>query len=138
MTVLLAAVATLVSVHGCGDDDPAGVDAGSESEPFDCDDPIDAPDDGGPLPPDVVAVLEAKCYACHADPPMRFAPMKLTTWADFQGCHLEDQHAPNYERMRIRINNERQPMPPILEPQLTEEERATLDSWARAGAPPGE
>ena len=109
---------------------------GDEDDPFasfECD--AVAPDAGGALPEDVVEILERRCWACHGDPTDRFAPMPLVTWSDFHGCHYPEQTEPDYERMRIRINSERFPMPPTLEPQLTEEERAVLNRWIAAGAP---
>ena len=128
----------VLMMAGCGEQSSGNPDAGGTDDvPFDCE-VRGAPPDGGAIPADVYAVLESKCYACHGNPTERFAPMSLVTWADFQGCHSEKQRVPNFERMRIRINDMHTPMPPIREPQLTQEEREVLNTWAELGAPMAE
>lgn len=109
---------------GCGDDGHA----------MTCADFV-APDAGGELPPQVAEVLEQYCWECHGQPIAGYAPMALIHWADFQACRSEGQQVPVYERMRIRINDKRLPMPPITKTQLSPEDRMILDTWASESAP---
>lgn len=119
----------------CGDDGGAldPTDAGG-IVPFDCE-VRDAPAGGGKIPDEVLGVLEVHCYGCHGEPKLPAAPMSLLTWVDFQGCHFDGQRVPNYERMRIRINDEQTPMPPIRLPQLDDRQRGILNRWVQRGAP---
>jgi uncharacterized membrane protein len=90
------------------------------------------------LPAEVNAVLDAKCHACHSDPPRNYAPMPITTWEqvqDFAPTHTDGPAI--YELIGKRIHDDKFPMPPIRQPQLTDEERATLDAWIAQCAPPG-
>ena len=130
------AFSCLVASSGCSsggagsDDTPRAGELGSSTgEP--------CPDQRATcIPAAVQAVLSAKCYACHGDPPTMFAPMALTTQEDFQGMH-EAATEPNYVRAALRIRSSQQPMPPSRWPQLTAEERAVLLDWLDRGSPTG-
>ena len=96
--------------------------------------------DGGmtPLPGEIDDIIERRCRPCHTNPTMMFAPMPLVTWEDLHAPRSEKRpDEPVYETMELRINDERAPMPPITFPQLTPEERDTLNGWIHDCAPPG-
>lgn len=109
----------------CGDDRP------SEASCAD----FAAPDAGAAVPQEVADVLERHCWSCHGQPVANYAPLELVDWADFQACRSADQQVPVYERMRLRINDQHAPMPPILQPRMPDEDRMILDTWALDGAP---
>lgn len=90
----------------------------------------------GELPCDVAAVLAAKCATCHAPDELNpsGAPFGLVTYADTQALLGE---RPRWQRMREVIQPDGVPhMPWGSAPQLTVEEKQTLDAWFGACAPP--
>jgi hypothetical protein len=88
-----------------------------------------------PLPPEIVDVLERRCWKCHSDPVQNYAPMPLVSWQDVQAPRHETNPDPVYVVIGARIHSERFPMPPEREPQLTDDELATLDAWIAECAP---
>lgn len=91
-----------------------------------------------PLPPEIVDVLERRCWKCHSDPVQNYAPMPLVSWQDVQARRHETNPDPVYIVIGARIHSESFPMPPVMEPQLTAEEIATLDAWIADCAPPAD
>jgi cysteine-rich repeat protein len=89
------------------------------------------------IPCDVQAILQTKCQGCHGDPPSS-GPMPLVTLAqlhaDSAGTYAG---TPVYARVKERINNATNPMPPAwgTTGTLSEAEKATLNDWLLAGAP---
>jgi hypothetical protein len=97
--------------------------------------------DGGmtPLPAEIDDILERRCRPCHQDPTLMFAPMPLVSWEDLHAPRSESRpDEPVYESMGRRINDERAPMPPITFPQLSSDERSTLNGWIADCAPAAE
>lgn len=89
------------------------------------------------LPADVDAVLAGKCRTCHSDPPEMYAPMPLLTWQHVQApAPARNDGSAVYERIAVRIHDDKFPMPPTTQPQLTDDERALLDAWLEQCAPP--
>lgn len=93
-------------------------------------------DEGTCVPREVDEILEAKCRQCHGKPTAMYAPMALVTLEDFQANHAGASE-PNALRTRLRVNQERTPMPPITFEQLTDQEREILNSWIDDGYPAG-
>lgn len=99
--------------------------------------------DAGPppavLPPDVNAILEARCQPCHSAPPRRYAPNPLVSWEDTQAPSPGEAATPVYEMIARRVASSGFPMPPRESPEAAETldaERQVLIDWADAGAPP--
>jgi hypothetical protein len=100
--------------------------------------PANRPDAGG-FPPDVAAVLMAKCQTCHKVPPKDRAPFSLLTYADTQAPDPVDPYTgePIWEVMHVVIQPDAVPhMPFGNSPQLTATEMETLDGWLLACALP--
>lgn len=90
-----------------------------------------------PLPCDVEAVVADKCGLCHGERTDFGAPMSLTTWDDFHaGAPSGD--GITWEVVRTRLDDADNPMPPDGLPPLTVDDRAVLDAWFAADAPPRE
>lgn len=90
-----------------------------------------------PLPCEVDQVLEDKCRICHGAEVEFGAPMSLVDWEDTQaGAPTTDQRV--WEEVRDRVRDTGDPMPPRGLPALTADERAILEAWFAAGAPPGD
>src|SRR3954452_6773503 len=105
-------------------------------------DPATSEPDAGPaaeaLPADVIDVLDRRCHACHTNPTKNFAPFPLVTWQDAQAQapgYAAD--TPIYEVMQMRIHDEGFPMPPDGR-ELTDADRAVLDTWIDHGANPAD
>ncbi len=93
-----------------------------------------SPDPSAALPPDVDAVLAARCRKCHSDPPINFAPFPLVTWQNTQVAAPGHRAAPVYEIMEMRLHDATFPMPPPGNP-ITDADRSVLDAWIAQGAP---
>ena len=76
------------------------------------------------LPCEVRAVLKARCQACHQDPPLNGAPMRLLTWSDVYGKADEI-----YERLSA------DEMPPPGAPDLSQDQASTLFTYLSLGTP---
>jgi hypothetical protein len=91
------------------------------------------------FPCDVGRAIEAKCQRCHTDPPRNGAPFPILTWDDTRAPY---GLAVVYEAMLVAVESGFMPLtelslsPPVED--LTPEEKTTLVSWLRAGAPPAE
>ncbi len=102
----------------------------------------------GDLPPDVAAVLQAKCQMCHKMPPINNAPFPLLTYADTLAIDQLPPYvgAPIWEAMSYVIQTGAVPhMPFGKAAPLTSSEYQTLDAWlfscalpAQVGADGGE
>lgn len=82
---------------------------------------------------DVAPIVERRCMPCHADPPQGGSVSLTThaaTLAEAPGSDL-----PVHEAMARRVRSDEAPMPPAPSPRLSEEEQATIEAWAAAGAP---
>lgn len=88
---------------------------------------------GAGMPCDVATIVAAKCATCHNTPAIGGAPMPLRTQADFQNVIGDGQLV--HARAQVRINAATMAMPPPQQPQLTSEEKATLNAWLQQGAP---
>jgi Copper type II ascorbate-dependent monooxygenase, C-terminal domain len=86
------------------------------------------------LPCDVQAIVDAKCAACHSDPPVG-TYMPLLTQAHFQAQGFTDKTKKYYELSKARVTSADKPMPPRTSPQLTSDELAKLGAWLDQGAP---
>jgi hypothetical protein len=94
---------------------------------------------GTPLPCDVAKVLHDKCWTCHGDKLDYTAPMHLTTWEATQAPTKSDPATPIYKRLKERIHDAANPMPPPAWPtRPTPDEIAVLDRWVDAGGPRGD
>ena len=93
---------------------------------------------GGPLPCDVSAVLQNKCWSCHGATLNYTAPMHLVSSGDFQAASHSNASVTVASQVKARIHSVQAPMPPPTMPQLTAAELATLDAWLDAGAAPAE
>jgi Copper type II ascorbate-dependent monooxygenase, C-terminal domain len=82
------------------------------------------------LPCDVAAILKEKCQTCHGNPLMS-GPMPLVTWNDLQAMMPNGKVA---DRVRARINDTANPMPPPARPPLTAAEKTTLQTYLSGGA----
>ena len=86
----------------------------------------------GTFPPDVAAVLHAKCQTCHSRPPINHAPFPLVTYEDtLQNDTLQPYPGVAIWRvMHAVIQPDGVPhMPFGNAPQLTSAEFQTLDDW---------
>ena len=83
----------------------------------------------GCYPPEVFAVLDAKCHRCHQDPPQNGAPFSLLDYAKTQ-----ELYGPKtiYARMYAATTTDFMPLTP---PDLTDEELAVLTEWLCQCAP---
>ena len=84
----------------------------------------------GDLPCDVYAVLKAKCFTCHTDPPQNYAPFPLLNFADTREPYVNGSIV--WERIGPAITNGFMPQNDDL---TTAEEQILLD-WVAACAPP--
>ena len=109
---------------------PGGVsDAGVPSQPG------TAGGGGSALPCDIATILKDKCGTCHGNPLMS-GPMPLITHADLQAASTVKQGEKIAARVKARINDTAQPMPPSNRPQLTAAEKAALNAYIDSGAKP--
>lgn len=98
-----------------------------------------APMSSGPgLPCDVNTVIATHCGQCHGETPTFGAPMPLVTRADLLAPAPSDPARVVLELALERMQNERQPMPPLPNPGTSENDFTVLALWAEAGAPEGE
>jgi hypothetical protein len=91
---------------------------------------------GADLPCDVDDVFERNCRQCHASEPRYGAPMPLATYADLTAPAVSDPSRTVFELSRARIADPVSPMPPPTAGTLSDADRATLDAWFGAMAPP--
>lgn len=125
------------SIAGCGDEElDATGSAGSinvpQVSPPVCD-PENPPAQSGDFPPDVDAVLEAKCRRCHSvDQTIDIGvPFNFDTYAETQAIYFEKVV---WVRMRgAAVDSKFMPLQP---PALTPVERQILDDWTADCAPP--
>jgi hypothetical protein len=89
--------------------------------------------DGGDLPCDVAALVNARCEQCHSNPPRYGAPMPLLDVADFDAIGRDGRLVHDLVAERVRADTK--PMPPPPESRLDDEELAVLDAWFAAGRP---
>ncbi|HEX6245030.1 MAG TPA: hypothetical protein VFZ61_29115, partial [Polyangiales bacterium] len=91
---------------------------------------------GNSLPCAVKKIIDAKCGACHSDPPMG-TYMALTTHAHFHAQGTSDASKKYWQLTKARINAGANPMPPAVSPggPLTADEKATLNAWLDQSAP---
>lgn len=94
-----------------------------------------APHVEGPLPPDVRAIVYARCVACHAELPFYGAPMPLARAEDFHAPAPSAPRRPVYALVAKRIRDDTRPMPPWPYAPLAADDLRTLDAWIDAGAP---
>ncbi len=99
------------------------------------------PGDGGDaatgstkLPCDVQAVVQARCAHCHGAEPEAGAPMPLVTREDFLARSALSGEA-YYHVALLRLQDERNPMPPTSQLALSAHEHETLARWLSAGVP---
>lgn len=90
-------------------------------------------DRSGELPCAVRAVLEAKCWSCHANPPTSNAPFPLVTYADTQAENAAGVLV--WERMQSAVESGFMPLSSSTDGPLTDDERDVLDDWFDACAP---
>ncbi len=134
--IRLALAASLVA--GCSDSTPPGQGGGvpdAEASVQTC-----APGpDGGDLPCDVSAVLQARCQHCHTTPklpPPDNAPFTLRTYEDL-AAPFGTTGLRRWQRVAQVIEPGNFPhMPPATQPQPTPSDLATLRGWFAACAPP--
>jgi hypothetical protein len=91
----------------------------------------------GALPCDVDAILATSCRKCHDASPKFGAPMPLVTAEDLHAPAKSNPAQHVYELVAKRIADDNDPMPQPPNPRLSDADRATLTSWAGAGAPAG-
>lgn len=92
----------------------------------------------GEFPCDVYAVLHAKCHTCHATDklPTSGAPFSLLQYEDTQHVFGKGPKL-RWQRMSEVIEPGAIPhMPFGMAPQLTADEKATLEAWFAECAPP--
>jgi hypothetical protein len=93
----------------------------------------------GAFPPDVAAVLHAKCQTCHSRPPVNHAPFPLVTYEDTLKTNTLEPYpgVPIWRVMHQVIQTDGVPhMPFGNAPQLTSSEFRTLDGWLVGCATP--
>jgi hypothetical protein len=90
------------------------------------------------LPCDVVDALQAKCVACHGNPPVAKAPMSLITYADLTAMSMVDATQTVAERCVVRMQQAVSPMPPGAGVTMTAAQIAAFTTWIQAGYPKGE
>jgi len=131
-----------------GDDSTSRRDAGVKKDaskplpPSDGEDGSSGGDDAGAkaatadgLPCAVAALLAQRCASCHGATPLFGAPMSLVSYADLQAPAPLHPELKTFEAVLERVHDDASPMPPAPKPRLTAAELATLDAWAKAGAP---
>ncbi|MDB4939419.1 MAG: hypothetical protein JWP87_6391 [Labilithrix sp.] len=128
---VVSAVALAAACGGSGGAAPGAGDGGATVTPG-------TPDGvAGNLPCDVDAVLAANCRKCHDASPKFGALMPLVTAADLHAPAVSNPGRQVYELVPERIADDANPMPQRPNPRLSAGDRATLSSWAAAGAPAG-
>lgn len=136
-----SAVASVLSVGGCRSNPECFFD--DECDPrFSCIDgtcartalQIDAGDRAVTWIEDIEPIVVRRCQQCHSDPPMNSAPFPLVTFANTQ-----DQRGgtPIHQRMSTRALSTSDPMPPVGQAPLTDEEIALIRRWSATGAAEG-
>jgi hypothetical protein len=88
------------------------------------------------LPCDVDAILRQRCQACHSSPSKFGAPMPLTTMDDILRAAVTPGSTVA-QRMKVRINDVNNPMPPKGQTPLKDAELATLNRWLDSNTPAG-
>jgi hypothetical protein len=88
------------------------------------------------LPCDVDALLAAKCRSCHSNPPTGGAPIPLETRDDLLAKSKIDATKTVADRVLLRMQDSKAPMPPAP-PLATAEEIAAFKAWVDAGTPVG-
>ncbi len=86
----------------------------------------------GDIPCGPNQVLETVCQQCHTSPPKNGAPFPLVTYSDI---HSELDGQPIWFWMEKFVSAGDMPLPPV---EITDQRRAILLEWLRAGAPSGE
>jgi hypothetical protein len=89
------------------------------------------------IPCGVDAVLEQSCRSCHSSPTKFGAPMPLVTFADLHAPAPSDPSKKVYERVGVRIHDDKMPMPQPPNARLDATATATLDAWIATSAPSG-
>jgi hypothetical protein len=90
---------------------------------------------GRGLPCNVQKIVDAKCAAtCHTDPPQGTF-MALKTHAQFHAAGTSDKSKQYWELAKTRVGAATNPMPPVISPELTADEKTTLTAWLNQGAP---
>lgn len=79
-------------------------------------------------------MLEKHCSLCHGTELVGGAPFSLVTHGDF---HEKAADEPRYERVKARLHDEKNPMPPIDHARLSAAELELLDTWLDDKAPAG-
>lgn len=111
-----------------------GAGGGQGGNPVECE--PDTFPSTGELPCEVFEVLQAKCHCCHQDPTLNSASFPLLTYADthepYGSAGLQ-----RWQRMLQVIQDDSAlKMPFQTAADLTSAEKAVLDEWLEACAPP--
>lgn len=114
------------------DTDARAEDAATDSGPSDVAADVDP---GALLPCEVQSVIDAACSNCHADTPRFGAPFALRTLAHFLAPAPSNPAQSIAERALERVQDERDPMPPVPNPMLDSDQVEVLRAWVEAGAP---
>ncbi len=85
---------------------------------------------------DVRPIVSERCTLCHGATPAFGAPGSLVAYADTQ--RRSGPGRPMHELMATRITAPQSRMPPPNQPQLTQDQVATLVRWSMNGAPEGD
>jgi hypothetical protein len=88
------------------------------------------------LPCEVDELLQARCRACHSDPPVG-APIPLVTRDDLLAASAVDPNATVADRVWLRMSDDASPMPPAPGARVTAEQIAAFEAWLDAGTPAG-
>lgn len=89
------------------------------------------------LPCDVAKILATSCQSCHSAKPVYGAPMPLVTYDDLHAPLKSDPTKKVYERISLRIHDDKSPMPPPPNERLGAADTVILDNWVQQGAPKG-
>jgi hypothetical protein len=145
---LLRLVLASLLLLNCGTDDPTVERRGGPvPEPTGSAGQGAAGPTGGDAIPfcSALAVIRARCQACHSSPPQHGAPVPFVTYEDIQAPYFNSAPMKFSDAMVDAIKNDFMPLlslndPPVsLMPPaqpLTADEKATLLGWLEQGAKP--
>lgn len=88
------------------------------------------------LPCDLQRTLSKSCWQCHGSPPQDGVHVQLVTREDLVSPYTRwSPYDRVVDRVIVRMDDDRFPMPPVPDPRVPVDERAAFASWVAEGAP---
>lgn len=105
----------------------AGCDNGSSEQPKSAANEVSRPVDVA----NVVEIIQTRCTSCHAESPTDDMFKVAPNGVFLETIEQMQQYAPRIHVRAVATKT----MPFMNKTQMTEQERALIDQWVRAGAP---